>query len=139
MQQVVGMKYMPLGEHLCYVWVQQCTLQAFRTGSNIRFITVFREIAHAMDTACLAPLPRMHWVWYSGRWNIRYHLRITVCSEVTDVSTVCSEATDVIQELSTTHISEKSESCIERFVILMYDGKSYLDEINAAKKGMFTN
>ena len=34
------MKYMPLGEHLCYVWVQHWTLQAFRTGSNICFITV---------------------------------------------------------------------------------------------------
>ena len=54
------MKYMPLGEHLCYDWVQQWTLQAFRTGSNIRFIAVFREIAHAIGTAYLAPLPRMH-------------------------------------------------------------------------------
>ena len=115
------MKYILLGEHLCYVWVQQWTLQAFRTGSNIRFIAAVREIAHAMRTACLAPLPRVHWVWYSGRWNIRYHICITVCSEATDVSTVCSEATDVIQELCITHISEKSESRIERFVILVYN------------------
>ena len=41
---------------------KQWTLQAFRTGSNIRFIAVVREIAHAMSIACLAPLPRMHWV-----------------------------------------------------------------------------
>ena len=30
-------------------------------------------------------------------------------------------------------------SRIEGFVILMYDGKSYLDDINAAKNEMFTN
>ena len=36
------------------------TLQAFRTGSNIRFIAVVREIAHTMGTEKSAVLPLFH-------------------------------------------------------------------------------
>ena len=54
------MKYMPLMEHLCYVWVQQWPLQAFITGSNIRFIAVAREIDHAMGTMKSSVLPLFH-------------------------------------------------------------------------------
>ena len=43
------------------------------------------------------------------------------------IKSIISEATDAIEELiSTTHIFEKSESRIERFVILMYDRTSYI-------------
>ena len=53
----MGMKSMSLREYLCYAWVQQWILQAFRTGSNICFIAVVREIAHAMGTEKFAVLP----------------------------------------------------------------------------------
>ena len=38
---------MSLREYPCYGWVQRWILRAYRTGSNIRFIAVAHEIAHA--------------------------------------------------------------------------------------------
>ena len=74
-----------------------------------------------------------------GNLNVLcFILYITVRSsrQSVTVSTACYEAIDAIEELSTTHVSQKSESRIERFVILMYDRKS---DINAAMREMFTN
>ena len=35
---------------------------------TIRFIAVVHVTCHAMGpVCCLAPLPRIHWVWHSGR------------------------------------------------------------------------
>ena len=109
---------------------------AYGNGPNLRYIAV-HEISPTMDPRKSAVLPIFH--------------AFTGCDTVSafggrgektawDTWNVYPQVTEAFEELTKMHgnLTEKAQSQIERFVILMYDRASDVLEINKARKELFT-